>query len=133
MVISVFEDLSSWFLPRLQAGHRDIEGHLLEANECSWEPVGTPKEYLRVNLEPPELSYLPRAEILRRSGASATGDVVIGAGAFLPESTQLKRCVVWENEVVPQNLRAVDGVFACGTFYPSANISPRIQQEPRHE
>jgi len=116
----VFEDLSDWFLPRLQAGHRDIEGQILETAECVWEPVGTPQEYLRTNLQPPELSYLAPSEMLRRSGTRTVGDVVVGSGSRVPVTAQLERCVVWENESVPENLKAVDGVFACGTFYPSS-------------
>ena len=119
----VFEDLSDWFLPRLQAGHRDIEGQLLETPECLWEPVGTPDEYLHTNLRPPDLSYLPASEMRRRSGTRTVGDVVVGVGARIPETARLERCVVWENENVPENLEGVDGVFACGTFYPSSNAA----------
>ena len=115
----VFEDLSDWFVPRLQAGHRDIEGQLLDTAECTWEPVGTPEEYLRTNIQPPELSYLASSAILRRSGAQAIGDVVVGSGSRVPATAQLERCVIWENETVPENLEGIDGVFACGTFYPA--------------
>lgn len=116
----VFEDLSDWLVPRLEAGERDVEGQLLEAKDCLWEPVGTPEEYLHANLHPPHLSYLPPAEMLRRSGATTSGGVVLGRGAEIPETARLERCVVWENEVVPRNLVGVDGVFACGTFYSSS-------------
>ena len=116
----VFEDLSDWFLPRLRGGDRDIEGQLLEAAECTWEPVGTPEEYIRTNLHPPELSYLAPAEMLRQSGAQIVGNSVVGSGSLVPETARLERCVVWENERLPKNFTGVDGVFACGTFYPSA-------------
>ena len=116
----VFEDLSDWFLPRLQAGHRDIEGQLLESAECVWEPVGTPEEYLRSNLQPPELSYLAPSEMQRRSGTKAVGDVLVGSGSRVPVTAHLERCVVWENESVPESLEGIDGVFAYGTFYPSS-------------
>jgi NDP-sugar pyrophosphorylase family protein len=53
-----FEDLSDWLGPSLSAGSRDIRGHWISSDACIWEPVGTPLEYLSVNLEPPPLSYL---------------------------------------------------------------------------
>ncbi len=116
----VFEDLSDWFVPRLQAGHRDIEGQLLETSECTWEPVGTPEEYLRTNIQPPTLSYLTPSEMRRRSGSQTVGDCVVGSGSRVPSTAHLERCVIWENESVPENLKGIDGVFACGTFYPSS-------------
>ena len=129
----VFEDLSDWFLPRLREGHRDIEGQLLEPDDCTWEPVGTPEEYLRANLHPPGLSYLSPAEMMRRSGARIAGTNVVGRDSGIPESARLERCVVWENEQVPENLAGVDGVFACGTFYPPGTLPPTRGRPSRHE
>ena len=48
--------LDDWIAPLLRGGASDIRGELDLA--CTWEPVGTIPEYLRANLEPPELSYL---------------------------------------------------------------------------
>jgi len=112
-----FEDLSDWIAPQLEAGADDIYGDLLGAGDCTWEPVGTPREYLRANLETPRLRYLGEAELLRRSGARRFGDAVIGSGARIPSSTSVRRCVVWQGETLPANERFVDGVYACGTFH----------------
>ena len=84
---------------------------------CSWQPVGTPAEYLRVNFEPERLSYLDAEAVARAAGTRFQGDVVIGAGATLGAGASLKRCVVWDGERVPAGLEARDGVFAGGNFH----------------
>jgi len=93
------------------------------ADACTWEPVGTPGEYLAVNLHPPTLSYFdPDARALRE-GTVFRSDLVLGAGASLAADASLERAVVWDGEHVPSGLRASDGVFAGGAFHP---CSPRI-------
>jgi len=114
-----FEDLSDWLAPALRAGDERIRGHLLEQAEVIWEPVGTPAEYLAVNLSPPRLSYLAGrafwAEGTRAVGRSA--DVIVGPGARIGNGVTLERCVVWEGEQVPDGTRARGGGFAHGRFY----------------
>jgi mannose-1-phosphate guanylyltransferase len=114
-----FEDLSDWLAPALAAGHDRIRGHLLAPEEAIWEPVGTPAEYLAANLAPPALSYLDPArnpaEGTKALGPSA--DVILGAGARIGAGASLERCVVWEDERVPDGFRARGGVFAGGRFY----------------
>ena len=126
-----FEDLTDWLAPSLSAGARDIRGHWLADDACVWEPVGTPAEYLSVNLQLPPLSYreeIEREEIERmqaRAEASPAlvqaegqpADVVVGAGAKIEPGARLRRVVVWPGERVPGNARAQDGVFAGGRFH----------------
>lgn len=116
---AAFEDLSDWLAPALGAGDDRIRGHLLEPAEVVWEPVGTPAEYLAANLTPPALSYFPAPEIVvegtKLMGRSA--DVVLGEGAEVDPGARLERCVIWEGERVPANVRARGGVIAAGRFY----------------
>ena len=110
-----FEDLSDWFAPLLATGARDIRGEVLEAEQCSWEPVGTPAEYLRVNLSPPQLPFMDR--IRSAEETRVEGSLVVGARARIDEGAQLERTVIWDGERVPGELRASDGVFAGGRFH----------------
>lgn len=117
--LECFEDLSDWLGPELARGSSAIRGLLLDEQDCVWEPVGTPAEYLRVNLKPPRLSYLPPTR-MAVTGTTVTGpdaDVVVGAGAHVDPGARLARCVVWENETVPADSRGEGGVFAGGRFY----------------
>ena len=45
-------------------------------------------------------------------------DLIVGAGAKLSPGARLTRAVVWEDEVVREDLIASDGVFAAGRFHP---------------
>jgi mannose-1-phosphate guanylyltransferase len=58
----VFEDLTDWLGPLLSAGGHSIRADWISSSECVWEPVGTPAEYLSINLEPPSLSYQPHRQ-----------------------------------------------------------------------
>ena len=127
--IEAFEDLSDWLMPRLSQGAHDIRGVRLDSEECVWEPVGTPQEYLRANLEPPILSFMDAATRSARTGTRVHGDVILGQGAKIANGAQLQRCVVWEGESVPSTIRGCDGVFACGTFHPCNPIAAQ-QAEP---
>jgi mannose-1-phosphate guanylyltransferase len=121
-----FEDLSDWLAVDLKRGVETIRGVVLEPGDCTWEPVGTPAEYLGVNLEPPPLSFLGptfgAAEGTHLLGPGA--DVILGTGARLGKGAQLERCVVWENERVPDDFRASGGVFAGGRFYAIEDACP---------
>ncbi len=113
-----FSHLDHWIAPQLVSGAEDIRGEILGAQEFVWEPVGTPSEYLAVNLEPAQLSYQAAIADAQRAGARVDGDVVIGAGAQLGAGVRLRRAVVWDGERVPAGFEASDGVFAGGAFHP---------------
>lgn len=122
-VDEAFEDLSDWLAPALRAGSHGIRGEWLDRATSQWEPVGTPGEYLRVNLSPPTLSYLSAAHEVAE-GTKVTGadaDVILGAGVSLGRDVDLARCVVWEGERIPDGTRARGGVFAGGRFYACEN------------
>lgn len=113
----VFSHLDHWIAPMLANGARDIRGSVICDTECVWEPVGTPAEYLAANLNPPALSYIDPDLRARADGTRFEPDLVIGAGATLETGASLSRAVVWDEEHVPANLRASDGVFAGGAFH----------------
>jgi NDP-sugar pyrophosphorylase family protein len=102
----------------LAEGAQDVRGEVLSEDECSWEPVGTPAEYLAANLSFPKLTYADPMGVARETGTRCDGDVVVGAGASLGRGADLARVVVWDGEHVPDGVRARDGVFAGGRFHP---------------
>ncbi len=113
----IFSHLDHWIAPQLASGAADIRGEILAAKAFCWEPVGTPAEYLKVNLEPTHLSYQQAIAGAQRAGARIVGDVVIGANATLGSGVRLQRAVVWDGERVPDGLEASNGVFAGGVFH----------------
>lgn len=122
-----FEDLRDWLLPRLESGALDLGGEIVSRSECVWEPVGTPAEYLRANLAPPELPRLGgSADTWRGKLSSVTeGANVVANSARIGRDARLERCVVWDDERVPTGFRASDGVFAGGAFHScSPNTNP---------
>ena len=122
-----FSHLDDWLVPAVAAGRKDICGVVQSMEDCVWEPVGTPGEYLAVNLAPPRLSYIEPDAIASRLGTRFAPRLVIGARARIGEGAVLERAVVWEDEVVPAGFRASDGVFAGGRFYP---CGPERGSEP---
>jgi mannose-1-phosphate guanylyltransferase len=120
----VFSHLDAWIWPMLRAGARDVHGSFAP---CRWEPVGTPAEYLAVNLARWRCDWLDADARARTLGTRFDGDCVIGAGATLGDGASLRRVVVWEGERVPAGLRAQHGIFAGGAFHavpePSATES----------
>jgi len=114
-----FEDLRDWLAPLLERGARDIRAELLDPDAISWEPVGTMPEYLRVNLEPPAGSPAWSAPHPLAAGTALRPDLVIGRGARVEPGARIERAVIWEDEVVPADLDASDGVFAGGEFVPT--------------
>jgi len=114
----VFSHLDDWLLPALSAGREDICAVVRNGQECVWEPVGTPCEYLAVNLAPPRLSYIDPDAVASRLGTRFAPGLVLGARAQIGEGAVLERAVVWDDEVVPAGFRGSDGVFAGGTFHP---------------
>jgi mannose-1-phosphate guanylyltransferase len=114
----IFSHFDGWIAPQLASGATDICGEVIAANDFVWEPVGTPAEYLAVNLDPVQLSYQGAIDDTQRAGARIESDVVIGAGAELGPDVRLQRAVVWDGERVPGGLEASGGIFAGGVFHP---------------
>jgi len=110
-----FEDLRDWLAPRLRAGARDIRGELCSAGAVGWEPVGTPSEYLRANLDLAPRFVHDHPHPLS-AGTQVSRNLVVGRGATFEPGARLERAVVWDGETVPAGLHASDGIFAGGRF-----------------
>jgi NDP-sugar pyrophosphorylase family protein len=115
-----FGHLDDWLAPWLAAGARDVRAEIWGPEACVWEPVGTPREYLEVNLAPPRLGHLDADALARARGVRFEAECVIGAGASIGAGARLRHVVVWDGERVPASLRAEQGVFAGGVFHPCA-------------
>jgi len=124
---STFSHLDDWIAPLLRGGANDIRGELDLA--CTWEPVGTLPEYLRANLEPPELSYLEFLHPPIDSRTFGKRDLVVGAGAQVSPKANLRASVVWDGETVAAGVRGENGVFAGGRFH-SAAVSATAGDDP---
>jgi NDP-sugar pyrophosphorylase family protein len=112
---AAFEDLGDWLAPKVARGERGIGGVVLSEADSVWEPVGTPEEYLKANLEPLSLSYAADLPRIPPHPAART-DLIVGEGARIAEPGLLRRCVVWAGESVGANVRGESGVFAGGEF-----------------
>ena len=119
----VFGHLDGWVAPLLQAGAQDIRAEILGQEQCVWEPVGTPAEYLAANLHPPSLSFLDADARAMQEGVRFARGLVIGAGAEIGAGARLEDVVVWEGERVPAGFVARRGVFAGGRFHPCPEAS----------
>lgn len=128
----IFNHLDDWIAPRVAAGAQDIRAEVEPPDRCTWEPVGTPAEYLAVNLGLPALSYAAALAPAQRAGARCEGDLIIGAGAVLAGGARLRRAVIWEGERV-HGLRASDGVFAGGRFHSCVPSRRSASSEARDE
>ena len=115
-----FEDLRDWLIPRIEADTLHLGAEIVPSAESVWEPVGTPAEYLDVNLAPPDLPRLGGAPS-HWSGAlaeaSSAGNVV-ARSARLASDVHLEHCVVWDGETVPAGFHGRDGVYGGSTFHP---------------
>ena len=120
---TVFNHLDDWVAPELTRGADDLGGVVFSPEALLWEPVGTPAEYLAVNLDAPSVSYFDPARHARALGVRLEPGLVVGAGATLGRGVLLRRAVVWDGETVPDGLRAEDGVFAGGLFHPCSGAS----------
>jgi mannose-1-phosphate guanylyltransferase len=114
----VFNHLDDWMAPELAAGAGDLRGELVPPEQLLWEPVGTPAEYLAVNLRTPAVSYFDAPAHARALGVRIEPELVIGPGARIGAGARLRRAVVWERETVPDGFVGEDGVFAGGRFHP---------------
>lgn len=116
----VFEDLRDWLMPRAAREEIAFGALVVGAGESAWEPVGTPAEYLAVNLNPPSLPSLG-GDARHWQGeidlAGAAGDVVVRRGRRLAADVRLARCVVWDDAVIAAGTRAEDGVFGAQGFH----------------
>jgi NDP-sugar pyrophosphorylase family protein len=110
-----FSHFDAWWVPAIEAAPDAVRGLLLSPDKCRWEPVGTPAEYLRANLDPWKPSYFDAAQEATRRGVELSGDRVIGPGAVLAPGAEIERSVVWAGERVPAG-RYRGGVFAAGRF-----------------
>jgi hypothetical protein len=116
----VFEDLRDWLVPGILERGLRVGAEILAAEQCVWEPVGTPAEYLSANLAPPALPSLGGscdqwAGDIRVAGDAH--DVLVGAHSEISPDARLERVVVWEDECVPSGFAAQDGVIASGRFH----------------
>ncbi len=129
-----FEDLSDWIAPALRAGDTRIGARIFESEACVWEPVGTPAEYLRVNLDPPRLGFM-RQQDFAAPGTHVLGasNVIVGTNARVPDDARLNDVVVWADEVVPERFEARRGVFAGGTFYACHDPSGAVAMDRNDE
>lgn len=117
-----FEDLRDWLAPRIESGGVTVGAEILDCSQSVWEPVGTPAEYLKVNLSPPDLPSLGggMASWCGAIKKPAPGEVhnVISVTASVPRDAKLQDCVVWEEEHVPAGFHGRNGVYAGGAFHP---------------
>ena len=65
--------------PRLEAGARDVRGEVTDVTKCTWQPVGTPSEYLEANLAPPQLSYIDADAVARAAHQLKSSSAQVGA------------------------------------------------------
>jgi NDP-sugar pyrophosphorylase family protein len=113
----VFVFLDDWLGGMLRGGARDVRAVLAREGEITWEPVGTPGEYLAANLAKRSLAYLDAEALAGEAGTRFGPDWVVGAGARLGAGVVLERAVVWDGEAVPPGARLAGGVFAGGAFH----------------
>ena len=112
----VFNHLEEWWGPLAAEQPDAVGGVVLPARECSWEPVGTPAEYLAANFASRRLRYFDADARALALGARLDARVVASPGAEIDPSAELERVVVWPGERVPAGTRAAQGVYAGGRF-----------------
>ncbi len=119
----VFEDLRDWLMPRAESGAIVLGAEIVEGSANVWEPVGTPEEYLQVNLSPPDLPGLGGSATAWQRGVAVLGrerDVIAARSVRIPGDAELSRCVVWDGASVPAGAKRRDGVFGVRGFYSCA-------------
>jgi NDP-sugar pyrophosphorylase family protein len=80
----IFSHFDGWIAPQIASGATDIRAEILAADDFVWEPVGTPAEYLAVNLDPIPLSYAVVWDGERVPDGLEASDGVFAGGAFHP-------------------------------------------------
>lgn len=122
---AAFEDLRDWLVPLAEDGAVALGAEVVPNAKSVWEPVGTPAEYLKVNLAPPALPSIgtdARAwcgDVLMGTDASPG---VIARSAQIPADAVLTRCVVWDDAKVPAGFHGRDGVYAGDTFHSCVDV-----------
>ncbi|MFK7897529.1 MAG: NDP-sugar synthase [Myxococcota bacterium] len=114
---TAFEDLRDWLIPGIETRNESVGAEIVGTSDSVWEPVGTPAEYLRVNLDPPSLPSLGGDSTQWVGNIERVGTNWIDRTAKVPTGTALERSVVWDHESVPVDLRGEDGVFAGDAFH----------------
>jgi len=130
-----FEDLRDWLIPGIEERGERVGAEIVDAETSVWEPVGTPVEYLRVNLSPPDLPTLGGSADVWGGEIDIGGvhaDVIVSRKAFVPANAVLERCVVWDDERVPDGFHGSDGVFAGGHFQNCLPTSSKRAAEIAH-
>ena len=115
----VFEDLRDWLIPGIESRGLRVQGELIGKESSTWEPVGTPTEYLHVNLTPPVLPTLGGAVEHWSGEVDVRGpnhSVIISGRASVDSGAKLNRCVVWDGEEVPAGFVGESGIYAGGGF-----------------
>ena len=120
----IFEDLRDWLMPRAESGAITLGAEIVDGRANVWEPVGTPEEYLQVNLCPPDLPHLGGAATAWQGAVSVLGrerDVIAAGSVRIPVDAELSRCVVWDGASVPAGTKRSDGVFGVRGFHSAAS------------
>ena len=121
-----FEDLRDWIAPRIERDGLRVGAEIVGPGESVWEPVGTPDEYLGVNLAPPELPSIGGA-VTSWGGAvrpvEDSSGSVIACSAEIPPDALFERCVVWDHERVPAGFHGCEGVYAGHSFHPCRGVA----------
>jgi NDP-sugar pyrophosphorylase family protein len=119
-----FEDLRDWLIPGIETRGLRVGAEVLDGRFTVWEPVGTPTEYLEVNLAPPDLPTLGGSVDNWTGSVDIRGDnhdVIVSQDAEIPIDAELDRCVVWDGEKVPSGFRGHFGIYAGGEFHPCSD------------
>jgi NDP-sugar pyrophosphorylase family protein len=129
----VFEDLRDWLVPGIESHRFRVGAAFVDPSQSVWEPVGTPSEYLQMNLSPPSMPSLGGAAEAWAGDveiAGARSDVILGSRSEIGRDVRLERTVVWAGETVPASFVAHDGVFAEGRFHDCGPGAAGVGQEP---
>lgn len=127
----VFEDLRDWLMPRAESRAITLGAEIVDGPANVWEPVGTPEEYLQVNLCPPDLPRLGGPATAWQGAISILGrerDVIAARSVRIPGDAELSRCVVWDGASVPAGAKRCDGVFGVRGFH---SVAPEPAAESR--
>lgn len=115
-----FEDLRDWLIPCIETRGLQVGAEIVDAQSSTWEPIGTPEEYLEANMTPPNLPTLGGAIDQWTGPVDVRGtnhDVIVSRDADVPDDATLDRCIVWDGEKVPTGFKGHSGVYAGGAFH----------------
>jgi NDP-sugar pyrophosphorylase family protein len=129
--VAVFEDLRDWLMPRAAHGEIALGAEIVDERDSVWEPVGTPAEYLEVNIRPPALPSLGGPASAWQGPIhilGAKGDVIADRSVRIPGDARLERCVVWDDACLPAGARGREGVYGRLGFHPVRTESDASQR-----